>query len=998
MERPSERRLVTCVFVDVVQSTELTSRLGPERMQRRLADCFAQISSIAVAQGATIEKYIGDEIFMIFGAPTAHRDDIARALRVAEACVRRMASPEQALAVRVGVETGEALVDLEALNEHQRMAVGTCVNVAARLQAHAAPGEVLVGPVCRAAAAPFADFVDLGPLELKGLDKVPAFRLVGLIETEVRALPFVGRQAELELLRTAFERARSGRATLALLSGEPGIGKSRLADEFVRSVGPDATILHARFRPGTELGTSPLAELVAGVPVESLSPGVAYSAGLIPDAPLTALPLIDRRNAILIAWRDHLSSLARVRPLIIVLDDVQWAETEFIRLVDRLTLGSATTLMVLATARPEFPAMTAFRPGEDHLVLEIGRLDDEAAGELARLGGQPDATRVQRADGHPLFIVELVRARPALASDVPVNVQAAIGARLDELSPAERDLLQRAAIVGETFAVRDAALLADRDPAEVAGMLGRLAHLRHVSAVDGAFRFHHGLVRDVAYGRLPIAMRMRLHARFAREGLQPDQVGALAHHWWESLGPSDAEWVWEGDPELPAMRAEALRAHLAAGEELADRLSSDRAFEIFRRAQRLARAPLDEAEVEDAFARALARNAKGDDATQHRFHAIELYRSAGAPIPAKVYADTLDLLVFNWGYFRDPPPRERVIALLDEGTAAARAEEDPIALVRLLGQRGLFTSDPTVLREVDAVLEGVADKRPFGDSLWRLALVHLAANDDCARARAALDLTFELAGQGARFNEPEARAWQVVALYHVGDLAEAEASADRLLEISSTMAAHTRHHALGAKALIRFARGDWIGVRSIATELRLLVEANPESSWCLLGANAIGYDAVAALLQGAPDTDAGPFVQRMLPNAAATRAAVLLLPAVLAGGSGDEDEARRAYARGTILWERQSVWDVARVGLLIALVAKERWNEVEAELPHLDDMAKKGAGFATALAQAIREEIGAARGGSKPRHDHLRRLGYRGVSELLAYRVRTARGVAAAAR
>jgi class 3 adenylate cyclase/tetratricopeptide (TPR) repeat protein len=998
LESRSERRLVTCVFIDIVGSTDLGQRLGPERMQRTLSESFSELSRLAGVEGGTVEKYIGDEIFVLFGAPIAHSDDVLRALRAAEASVR-WAGLRSEMSLRIGIETGEALVDLQAVDDRQRMAVGTCVNVAARLQAHAGPGEILVGPVCRAAAASFADFVDLGPLELKGLGKVRAARLAGLVDTGPLTLPFVGREAELARLRAQFERTKSGRATLALISGEPGIGKSRLADEFIRAAGMDAIVLRARFRPGTELGTSPLAELAAGNPGGALPAGVAHSAGLISDPRLLVLPLLDRRNEIFVAWRDYLTVMARARPVVIVLDDIQWAETEFVRLVDRLTFGSDTPLMVLATARPEFPAMTAFRPGEDHLVLELGRLDEEAAGALARVAGERETARVQRAAGHPLFIVELVRARSALASDVPVNVQAAIGARLDELGPAERDLLQRAAVVGETFSVRDAALLAERDPAEVAGMLGRLAHLRHVDAVDGAFRFHHALVRDVAYGRLPIAMRMRLHARFAREGLGADQIGTLAYHWWEALGPDDAQWVWEGDPEVPTMRVEALRAHLAAGKELAERFSSDRAFAIFEHALKLAPGPRDEAEVEEAFAGALARNAKGDEATQRRFRAIELYRTAGVSIPPGLYADTLDLAVFNWGYFHHLPPRDRMIALMDEGTARARAEGDGITLVRLLGQRGYFTNDPTVLREIDPILGAVADKRLFGDALWRVALVHLVANDDCARALATFDLAFDLAQQGARFNEPEALVWHVAALLHVGDLSRAEASAERLLQISATKAPHTRQHAFAAKGLVRFARGDWSGVHAFGEEVRSLVEANPDSSWCLLGANLVGYDAIADVVQGrARSSDATSLVERMLPEAPAARAAVLLLPSVLAGAEPQEDEARRSYARETILWERESAWDIAGINLVLAQVTRERWSEAETELPRIDRLADKGAGFAAAFAAAIREEIAEARGGLHPKHEQLHRLGYHGISELLSYRVRESGRMTASAR
>ncbi|MDQ2915137.1 MAG: AAA family ATPase [Chloroflexota bacterium] len=991
MERRSERRLVTCVFIDIVGSTDLGQRLGPERMQRLLTDSFREISAIATAAGGTIEKYIGDEVFILFGAPVGHVDDVRRALRVADACARLSTSGHEAVAVRIGVETGEALVDLAALEDRQRMAVGTCVNVAARLQGLADAGQVLVGPTCHAAAGSFGVFADLGGLDLKGFGKVPVWRLLQIAEGSDVPLAFVGRSAELARLRDAFGRAKGGRATLALVTGEAGIGKSRLVEEFVRSAAGEARLLRTRIRPGTEVGASPLQQLIVDAGDTAVPAAVAHSAGLATDPRLLALPLADRRNEIYIAWRDHLAGLARERPVILWLEDLHWAETEVVRLVDRLTFATNAALLVIATARPEFPAMTALRPSEDHLIIDLAPLDDEAATELARgagaRDGARDAARVVRAGGHPLFIVELVRARGALEADLPVSVQAAIGARLDELAPADRDLLQRAAVVGETFEVRAAALLAELDPADAAGMLGRLAHLRYVHRVDGAFRFDHALVRDVAYARLPISTRALLHARYAREGLDPDQVEALAHHWWEALGANDAEWIWEGEPEIEAMRGEALRAHLAAGRSLADRMALDRAFEVYERALKLARDPGDSARVEEAFAQALARNAKGDAATQHRFRAIELYRSAGATVPAELYADTLDLAVFNWGYFKDLPSVEQVVALLDEGSRTARETGDTMALVRLLAQRGFFTNDFGVLAETRPLLDAVMDKRPYGDALWRLALVHLASGD-CGQAVELLDLVFELARQGVELNEPEALMWYALALFHAGELERAEAAADRLLEVGNTMSAHTRQHAVGTKSLMRFARGDWTGVAALAVEVRSIVEANPDASFCLVGANLAGYGAIAEVIRGrALPVDLVPLTERMVPTANATRAAALLLPTIMAGGAGSEDEARRAYAPETGLWDRASIWDIAGMNLTIAQIVRARWEEAERELPRMDRLGEKGAAFASALAAAIREEIAGARGGSKPRHAALRNLGYNGVSELLSYRV-----------
>jgi hypothetical protein len=357
-------------------------------------------------------------------------------------------------------------------------------------------------------------------------------------------------------------------------------------------------------------------------------------------------------------------------------------------------------------------------------------------------------------------------------------------------------------------------------------------------------------------------------------------------------------------------------------------------------------------------------------------------------VPAKLYADTLDLALFNWGYFKDLPSVEQVVALLDEGSQTARKTGDTVALVRLLTQRGFFTNDSRALAETRTLLEAVTDKRPYADALWRLALVHLATNGDCGQAVELWDLVFGLVRQGVEVNEPEALMWYALALFHAGELGRAEAAADRLLELSVTKSAHTRQHAIGTKALMRFARGDWNGAAALAIEVRSIVQENPDASFCLVGANLAAYGAIIELMRGrALPADLVPLIERMLPTAKASRAATLLLPTIMAGGAGSEDEARRGYAPETGLWDRESIWDVAGMNLAMAQVVRERWPEAEHELPRMDRLGEKGAAFASALAAAIREEIAGARGGPKPQHEALRRLGYDGVSELLAYRV-----------
>src|ERR1700716_4151186 len=201
VEHRSERRLVTCLFLDVVGSTDMTVSLGPERMKRELDRAFADLKEILHGHGGTIEKYIGDAIFVIFGAPAAHTDDPERALRAAIACrgwAAQNRSAGGAVDVRVGVETGEALVDLDAVDLHQQMAVGTVVNLAARLQSQADAGEILVGPTCREATADVAEFPRERTGDLKGIGAVSIAALVGLgPNLRHQPLRFVGRDGEL---------------------------------------------------------------------------------------------------------------------------------------------------------------------------------------------------------------------------------------------------------------------------------------------------------------------------------------------------------------------------------------------------------------------------------------------------------------------------------------------------------------------------------------------------------------------------------------------------------------------------------------------------------------------------------------------------------------------------------------------------------------------------------------------------------------------------------
>jgi tetratricopeptide (TPR) repeat protein len=594
-------------------------------------------------------------------------------------------------------------------------------------------------------------------------------------------------------------------------------------------------------------------------------------------------------------------------------------------------------------------------------------------------------TDAERAAGNPLFIIELARSRSGSAQ-MPVTIQAAIAARLDQLSPDERELLQRSSVAGETFDVRDAALLAEREPHEVAAALGRISHLGFVAPVDSRYRFHHALVREVAYGRLPVAERMALHARYAVEGVDPADVEALAYHWWEALQPGDADWVWEEPDKLAAMRRAGYRAHLAAGLRLEERNSYEESLDVYLRAIQLADDPEDLAVAEAAAGHAAARQGRGDEAWEHRLLAIERYGDAKSSVPARLYADMLEIATLNWGYFEHLPDPREVLRLLDEGERAARTSGDDVALARLLGERASFTNDLAGTDEIMRFVES-PDAVRFAETAHRMAQVFIW-NGDTDRALELYRTVFDrLVPDGGVINEPEALVWYSLAALHTGDLSQAEMLAARLADAASHRSAHTRQHSYALTAFLQVARGDWAGVAATRNQLAELVEANPDTGFCILGAALAGYGAIGDVIAGRslpPGLEA--LVARLVPESTMIQASSVMVPRLMAGEDIDLVDAFRSYAADIPLWDREWVWDVNHLMPAIALTMSEQWDQLGPSLARLDEFAAGGSRLAGAMAAAIREEAAAAKGGPVSTHDQLLALGCAGFSELLHFR------------
>ena len=748
-----ERKVVTCIFCDLVGFTSRAERMDPEDVRGLLQPYHTRLRSELERHGGTVEKFIGDAVMAVFGAPIAHEDDPERAVRAALS-IRETLAEEGELEVRIGITTGEALVALGARPDAgEGMASGDVVNTAARLQTAAPTNGILVDETTYRATERAIEYAEPTTIDAKGKAEPVAVwearKARARVSVErVGGAPLVGREQELTLLRETLARVvREREPQLVTLVGVPGIGKSRLVYELFQTIetGDYGLVYwrHGRSLPyGDGVTFWALGEIVkaqAGI----LDSDSAETAGdklrraverfVSDDAeadwferrlrPLAGLDTDeasgDRRDEAFAAWRRYLEAIADERPLVLVFEDLHWADDALLDFVDHLVgWASGVPLLVLSTSRPE---LLVRRPGwgggkVNSSTILLSPLSEEETAVLlhallgrSALDAELQARLLEHAGGNPLYAEEFTRMLVSRPDDVvlPETVQGIIAARLDTLPAEEKELLQDAAVIGRVFWL--GALGHERwTLEEQLHSLGRKEFVsrnrRSSVAGEEEYVFRHALVRDVAYEQIPRNARADKH-RAAAEwieslGRPEDHAEMLAHHYAAALDYARAAGQ---DPEVLAERGRiALR-------DAGDRAFTLNAFAAAARYYTLALSawPDDKERAELMLRLARAYRLSGHERSET---SLEEAREAALATGQVELAAEADALLAELWWFRSEPARssehlERARALV-EGLPTSRAKARVLSQVsRYRTLAGAYEEAIRIATEVLAMAE-----------------------------------------------------------------------------------------------------------------------------------------------------------------------------------------------------------------------------------------------------------------------------------------------------
>jgi class 3 adenylate cyclase/tetratricopeptide (TPR) repeat protein len=920
-----ERKVVSVVFCDLVGFTQRAETLDPEDVDAFLEPYHRRLRSELEHYGGTVEKFIGDAVMALFGAPTSHEDDPERAVRAALA-IRDWAVESEDVEVRIGVTTGEALIRLDARPEAgEGMASGDVVNTAARVQAAAPTNEVLVDETTYRAIRHVIELEEADPVEAKGKSEAISVWRAGAARSrfgvdvahEART-QLVGRERELSVLREAFERARHERIPqLVTLVGVPGIGKSRLVYELSRIAAADPDII--TWRQGRCLAYG------EGVTLWALGEIVKAQAGVVEQDPpedvrtkmhdavsrvladsddanwveshLLALVGLsgasdlggDRRGEAFAAWRRFLEALAERRPLVLVFEDLHWADESMLDFVDELVdWVTDVPLLVVATSRPE---LLERRPGWgggklNATTLALSPLSDEQTafliGQLVAhpvLEAQSQKDLLERAGGNPLYAEQYadlyLERGSADRLPIPETLHGLIAARLDALPELEKGVMQDASVVGKVFWA--SALHGVDDAAPVLHALERKGFVRRQrrSSVDGEseYSFAHALVRDVAYGQIARADRAAKHRRAAEWiedlGRREEHAELLAYHWTSALELVRA--TGGADPLLSERarlalrdagdRAFVLNSYNVAAAQFEDALelwpadAPDRPELLFRLAEALMIATSDRATDALTTARdALLSAGDRERAAEAEALLARRYWFQGDIERTAIHQSAADALIEG---APASPGVARVLAFsarhqtlegeiargLEVGRHALdmaeslRLEELRIHALTTIGSAKSELNDPTAEDDLRRAVElALAANSPLISG----ALNNLSTVIDNSDARASRDLQRQALDFALRFGDASIarflRGNLITATFVVGDWTEVMEAADQFVAECESGSPHVLEGPVReSRGYIRVARGDVdAGLDDMRRALEL-ARGRADGQWLLPG-------------------------------------------------------------------------------------------------------------------------------------------------------------------
>jgi class 3 adenylate cyclase/tetratricopeptide (TPR) repeat protein len=893
----SERKLATVVFADLVGSTALAGSQDAERTRHLLERFYDAMSAEIDRAGGTVEKFAGDAVMAAFGAPASLEDHAERALHAALAMQRRMRELYgETLSLRIGVNTGGVVVGRP--RQQSSFVSGDAVNVAARLEQAAEPGEILVGERTVASVRGAFEFDApqtvaakgkpegvIGRRLLRALSLMRPRGVLGLQRT------FVGRDGEMEILEREFDAVEaSGRPRLVTILGDAGVGKSTVVREFWGRLGarqpeplrrtgrclaygqgitywPMAEVLKEHLGIMENDPPSALLEVLGPRQILGLTLGLDVTHGLHPLA---------ARDAFQDAWVEFVEEVAAQRTLVMLIEDLHWAEDLLVDLLERLVSDAQGPLLLIVTGRPELVEQRP-RWGATGATINLDALasDDSRRMLTDLLGGTLPSgleTVVDRAEGNPFFMEEVLgtlidrsllqRSNGSwrlaeLPSDfeVPDTVQAVVAARMDLLGEAEKQALQAAAVIGRIFWAGPVYELVDGQPdlrvLEDRDFVRR--RLGSSMAGEREYAIKHALTREVAYDSLPRARRAGMHARFAqwveRRAGSPDEVAPiLAHHYAEAVRPEDADLAWSGrDEELAELQANAV-AWLSRAAELAiGRMEIDDALGLLKRALQLEADPARRAALWRAVGRASILKFDGESFWTAMQESLAL--TTDPADAADLYAELAVQTATRRGMWMRRPATELIEAwiksALELALPGSRERAKALIATAYLDHVGSVAHAEEAAEIAQRV--GAPDLQAWAwEALLRAALARGAYEEANAWSVRIVALAEEL-------DDPDLITYvygDAAGTYpYIGRFKEAREFAARQIEVASRLSPHHRLHAAHSVVSVSAMAGDWEAIVAYSGKAETAFVDNMATP-CILGSVMLLTCALGSVHEG----------------------------------------------------------------------------------------------------------------------------------------------------